>query len=177
MPAVDEAIGEFFVRMHDAPSDTRSKKAFQLKRFVGGPAAVGPDRIIKNAPMNRQSVSAGSFEGRPRRHTARRQARVVICGTGSIASWDPIPSGPRVERHLLVKRARMQGLLIFDYADRFREGRERLASWVAHGQLKYLEDILPGIEHAPDAIAGLYRGENQGKRLIQVSADPTLSVA
>jgi NADPH-dependent curcumin reductase len=101
-------------------------------------------------------------------------ARVVICGTASIASWDPIPSGPRVERHLLVKRARMQGLLIFDYADRFREGRERLASWVADGQLKYLEDILPGIEHAPDAIAGLYRGENQGKRLIQVSPDPTM---
>jgi NADPH-dependent curcumin reductase CurA len=100
-------------------------------------------------------------------------ARVVVCGTASIASWDPMPSGPRVERHLLVKRARMQGLLIFDHADRFAEGRAQLASWLTQGRLKYLEDILPGIEHAPDAIAGLYRGENQGKRLIQVSRDPT----
>jgi len=100
-------------------------------------------------------------------------ARVIVCGTASIASWDPIPSGPRVNRQLLVKRARMQGLLIFDYADRFPEGRAQLASWVTQGRLKYIEDILPGIEHAPDAIAGLYRGENKGKRLIRVSADPT----
>jgi NADPH-dependent curcumin reductase CurA len=105
------------------------------------------------------------------------RARIVVCGTASIASWDPIPSGPRVERHLLVKRARMQGLLIFDHADRYPEARTRLAGWVAEGRLRYLEDILPGIEHAPDAIAGLYRGENRGKRLIRVSADPTLGGA
>ena len=101
------------------------------------------------------------------------RARVVICGTASIASWDPTPSGPRIERQLLVKRARMQGLLVFDYVDRYPQGRAQLAQWVASGQLKYVEDILPGIEQAPDAIAGLYRGENNGKRLIQVSDDPT----
>ncbi len=103
------------------------------------------------------------------------RARVIICGTASIATWDPMPSGPRIERHLLVKRARMQGLVIFDYADRYPQGREQLARWVASGQLRYLEDILPGIEHAPDAIAGLYRGENKGKRLIQVCDDPTMN--
>ncbi|MGC1439049.1 MAG: NADP-dependent oxidoreductase [Burkholderiaceae bacterium] len=96
-------------------------------------------------------------------------ARIIICGTASISSWDPLPVGPRVERHLLVKRARMQGLLIFDYADRYPQAREQLAQWVTAGQLRYVEDILPGVEHAPDAIAGLYRGENKGKRLIQVS--------
>jgi len=99
-------------------------------------------------------------------------ARVIICGTASISSWDPIPAGPRVERHLLVKRARMQGLLIFDYADRYAEGREQLAEWVSNRQLCYVEDILQCIEQAPHAIAGLYRGENKGKRLIQVSDDP-----
>jgi NADPH-dependent curcumin reductase CurA len=46
-------------------------------------------------------------------------ARAVFCGTASIASWDPPPQGPRIERHLLVKRARLQGFLIFDYAQRF----------------------------------------------------------
>lgn len=105
------------------------------------------------------------------------RARVVVCGTASVASWDPIPMGPRVERHLLVKRARMQGFVIFDYADRYDEARAQLAGWVAGGRLRYLEDILPGIEHAPDAIAGLYRGENRGKRLIRVSEDPTAPVA
>jgi len=105
------------------------------------------------------------------------RARVIICGTASISTWDPIPIGPRVERHLLVNRARMQGLLIFDYADRYAEGREQLAKWVTSGRLHYVEDILQGVEHAPGAIAGLYRGENKGKRLIRVSEDPTLGSA
>ena len=95
-------------------------------------------------------------------------ARVVICGTASIPSWDPIPLGPRVERHLLVKRARMQGILVFDYADRYPQGLARLAAWVREGRIRYREDILVGIEQAPDAIAGLYRGDNLGKRLIRI---------
>ena len=95
-------------------------------------------------------------------------ARVVICGTASIASWDPIPLGPRVERHLLVKRARMQGILVFDYADRYAEGLAKLTAWVREGRIRYREDILVGIEQAPDAIAGLDRGDNLGKRLIRI---------
>ena len=96
-------------------------------------------------------------------------ARVVICGTASIASWDPLPQGPRVERHLLVKRARMQGFLIFDYAQRHPEALRELESWVRDGQIRYREDILDGIEQAPGSIAGLYRGENLGKRLIRIA--------
>ncbi len=95
-------------------------------------------------------------------------ARIVICGTASVSSWDPPPMGPRVERHMLVKRARMSGFLVFDYAHRYEEAVARLASWVRDGKLRYREDILDGIEHAPGAIAELYRGENLGKRLIRV---------
>jgi len=96
-------------------------------------------------------------------------ARVVICGTASIAEWDPIPVGPRVNRQLLVARARMQGILVLDYADRYDEARVELERWVADGDIHYREDIARGVEAAPDAIAGLYRGENLGKRLIQVA--------
>src|SRR5215210_9430381 len=60
-------------------------------------------------------------------------ARVVICGTASIASWDPPPQGPRVERHLLVKRARMQGFLIFDHANHYPAARRDLAQWLREG--------------------------------------------
>ena len=81
---------------------------------------------------------------------------------------DPPPLGPRVERHILVKRARLQGLLVFDYAARYEEAIARLAEWVRAGALRYREDILDGIAHAPGAIAGLYRGENLGKRLIRL---------
>ena len=96
--------------------------------------------------------------------------RVVICGTASISSWDPWPTGPRLERYLLVKRARAQGLVVFDYADRWEAAIARLADWVRAGKLRYLEDILDGIEACPDALAGLYRGENRGKRLIRLAA-------
>ncbi|MBN9511555.1 MAG: NADP-dependent oxidoreductase [Alphaproteobacteria bacterium] len=95
-------------------------------------------------------------------------ARVVVCGTAAVAHWDPPPTGPRVERHLLVKRARMQGFLYFDHVAQADAAIERLAGWVREGRLRYREEILDGLEQAPDAIAGLYRGENLGKRLIRV---------
>jgi NADPH-dependent curcumin reductase CurA len=95
-------------------------------------------------------------------------ARIVVCGTASVPSWDPPPMGPRIERHILVKRARMSGLLIFDYAHRYEEAVARLATWVREGKLRYREDIADGIEHCPDAIASLYRGDNLGKKLIRL---------
>ena len=98
-------------------------------------------------------------------------ARVIVCGTASIASWSPPPLGPRVERHLLVKRARIQGFLIFDYLDRYPEGLRALGEWVRAGLIRYREDVLEGIEQAPDSIAGLYRGENLGKRLIRIAPE------
>lgn len=98
-------------------------------------------------------------------------ARVVICGTASVPSWSPPPAGPRVERHLLVKRARMQGFVIFDHPEHQAPALLDLAAWVRSGQLQYVEEVLDGIEHAPDAIAGLYRGDNLGKRLIRLHGD------
>jgi len=95
-------------------------------------------------------------------------ARVVVCGTASVPQWDPPPLGQRVERHLLVKRARMQGFVILDHPEYERDARRDLAQWVREGRLRYEEEVLEGIEQAPDAIAGLYRGENLGKRLIRL---------
>ena len=96
------------------------------------------------------------------------RARVVVCGTASIAAWEPWPQGPRVERHLLVKRAAMQGFVIFDHMGAYEGSVATLAAWVREGRLHYREDILDGIEACPDALAGLYRGENTGKRIIKL---------
>src|SRR3546814_13687898 len=85
--------------------------------------------------------------------------------TPRFRSW---PQGPRVERHLLVKRARMQGFVIFDHMDRYEDSVALLADWVRSGQLVYEEDALEGIDACPDALAGLYRGENRGKRIIRM---------
>lgn len=98
-------------------------------------------------------------------------ARIIICGTASVSSWEPWPMGPRIERHLLNKAARMQGFLVWDYEHRSAEAVAKLAGWVRDGSLRYREEILDGIAAAPDAIAGLYRGENFGKRLIRLQHD------
>jgi NADPH-dependent curcumin reductase CurA len=65
----------------------------------------------------------------------------------------------------------MQGFVIFDYAPRFPEALPELERWVRAGEIRYREEILDGIEHAPGSIAGLYRGENFGKRLIRIAAE------
>jgi NADPH-dependent curcumin reductase len=95
-------------------------------------------------------------------------ARIAICGTASYASWDPWNEGPRPERHLLVKRATMQGFLTTDFAARYEEAAAALAGWIRQGKLKYREDVLQGIESAPGSIEKLYSGENQGKLIIRL---------
>jgi NADPH-dependent curcumin reductase CurA len=65
----------------------------------------------------------------------------------------------------------MQGFLIFDHKDYYPTARRDLREWIRSGAIRYKEDILEGIEAAPDSIAGLYRGENIGKRLIKVLKD------
>lgn len=114
--------------------------------------------------------TAGPISDEVMKHL-RPGARIIVCGTASVPSWEPWPNGPRVERHLLVKRASMQGFVIFDHPGHYPVARKDLAQWLRAGQLRYVEDILDGIEHAPGAIAGLYRGDNQGKRLIRIAGE------
>ncbi|WP_205678534.1 NADP-dependent oxidoreductase [Brevundimonas vesicularis] len=95
-------------------------------------------------------------------------SRVVVCGTASIADWSDWPTGPRVERHLLRQRTRMQGFVVFDHIAEYEPAIARLSGWVREGRLAYRENILDGIEACPDALAGLYRGENDGKRVIRL---------
>ena len=96
------------------------------------------------------------------------KARVVICGTAANSTWDPWPTGDRMERHILTKRATVQGILAFDWAHEYDKARADLSTWVKEGKMSYREDILDGIEHAPGAIARLYAGENSGKLIIRL---------
>jgi hypothetical protein len=95
-------------------------------------------------------------------------ARIAICGTASYPRWEPWNHGPRPERHLLVKRATMQGFLTADYAPRFDEAIGDLAGWIRDGRLTYREDVYEGIETAPGSIDDLYSGHNTGKLVIRV---------
>ena len=100
-------------------------------------------------------------------------ARVAICGQIAQYNDTKVAIGPRNLRHFLVKRASLKGLLVFDWRDRYPEGLARLERWVRSGEITYREDIVHGLEKAPDAFAGLMEGRNFGKQLVQVSDDPT----
>jgi hypothetical protein len=97
-------------------------------------------------------------------------ARIVICGTASYPSWNPWNTGPRPERHLLVKRARMQGFLATDFMDRFPEAEARISRWIREGRVNYREEMHEGLEHAPGSLQRLYKGENTGKFVIRLPA-------
>jgi NADPH-dependent curcumin reductase len=98
------------------------------------------------------------------------RARIVICGTAAYPSWNPWNLGPRPERHLLVKRARMQGFLTMDYADRFADALKDLVGWIHAGKIRYREEVLDGLAHAPGSLERLYSGENMGKLVMRLPA-------
>lgn len=95
-------------------------------------------------------------------------ARIAVCGTASIQEWNPLPIGPRVHRQILVARARMSGLLVHDFRDRFPEAIAQLSAWIAGGKIASREHVLDGIDQAPGALQMLYRGENRGKLVIRL---------
>lgn len=111
--------------------------------------------------------TAGVISDTVYRHLAL-YARIVTCGTASVASWDPVPTGPRVERIIMTRRATMGGFVVLDHMDEFNAAGARLAQWVREGRLNYREEIVDGIEQCPGAIADLYNGRNLGKRLIRL---------
>ena len=100
-------------------------------------------------------------------------ARIAICGMISEYNLPTPELAVRPSRTLLTRRARMQGLLVSDYAERADEALQQLGGWVRSGALKYREDIIEGLEHAPAALIRVLRGENFGKQLVKVGADPT----
>ena len=98
-----------------------------------------------------------------------RGARIVICGAISQYNNTAPVKGPANYLSLLVNRARMQGMVVFDYADRFPQAVAELAGHLRDGRMKSREDVVQGIENFPDALLKLFRGENFGKLVLEVS--------
>jgi NADPH-dependent curcumin reductase CurA len=99
-------------------------------------------------------------------------ARVVICGLiSSYNATEPVP-GPYGFRSVLVRRARIQGFIIFDYMDRAAEAIQKMSEWYTEGRLKYRVDVYDGLETAPRNINRLFDGSHDGKLIIKVSDEP-----
>jgi len=96
-------------------------------------------------------------------------ARVAVCGQIAHYNDESVPTGPRKLPLLIAPRAKVQGLLVADYATRFGEASERLATWVASGEIDHRETVVEGLENAPDAFLGLFSGDNIGKQVVRVT--------
>jgi NADPH-dependent curcumin reductase CurA len=70
---------------------------------------------------------------------------------------------------LLVNRARMEGMVVFDYAPRYPEGVAAIAKWIKEGSFKSREDVVEGLEKFPDALLMLFEGKNFGKLVLKVA--------
>jgi len=95
-------------------------------------------------------------------------ARVAICGQISLYNATKPEMGPRFLGALIVSRAKVQGLLVSDYAPRWGAAMVEMAGWIRDGKIKYREDIVDGFENVPKAFIGLFEGENTGKRIVKI---------
>jgi NADPH-dependent curcumin reductase len=96
-------------------------------------------------------------------------ARIVICGAISQYNNTTPVKGPSNYLSLLVNRATMKGMVVFDYASRYGEAAREMAGWMAAGKLKSREDIVEGLETFPDTLLKLFKGENTGKLVLKVA--------
>jgi NADPH-dependent curcumin reductase len=100
-----------------------------------------------------------------------RGARIVICGAISQYNNTTPVKGPANYLSLLVNRARMQGIVVFDYADRYHLAVAEMAPLLQSGKMKSREDVVQGLDQFPAALLKLFKGENFGKLVLEVSRD------
>ena len=98
-----------------------------------------------------------------------RNARIVICGAISQYNSTTGVIGPANYLSLLVNRASMTGMVVFDYADRYPVAMREMAGWLAEGKLKTREDVATGFENFPETLLKLFKGENLGKLVLKVA--------
>jgi NADPH-dependent curcumin reductase CurA len=98
---------------------------------------------------------------------ARNNARFAICGM--IQNYnDPQPPSFRFIARVIAARIRLKGFIVFDYFPRMDEFYREMGPWLASGAVKSRETVVEGLEAAPDAFLGLFKGENTGKMLVRL---------
>jgi len=96
------------------------------------------------------------------------RARIVICGAISQYNNTTPIKGPANYLSLLVNRARMEGMVVFDHAKEYGTAAREMASWMAQGKLKSKEYIVEGLETFPETMLRLFSGEKLGKLVLKV---------
>ncbi|MGJ8670104.1 MAG: NADP-dependent oxidoreductase [Oceanococcus sp.] len=97
-------------------------------------------------------------------------ARIVVCGAISQYNNTTPVKGPSNYLSLLVNRASMTGMVVFDWAARYGEAVQDMVGWLAKGELKSKEHVVNGIENFPEALLMLFEGKNLGKLVLKLEA-------
>ncbi|MDI1274460.1 NADP-dependent oxidoreductase [Polaromonas sp.] len=100
-----------------------------------------------------------------------RGARIIICGAISQYNNTTPVKGPANYLSLLVNRARMEGIVVFDYADRYPLAIAEMAGYLKDGKMKSKEDVVDGLENFPETLLKLFNGENFGKLVLRVAKE------
>ncbi len=100
-----------------------------------------------------------------------RGARIIICGAISQYNNTTPVKGPANYLSLLVNRARMEGIVVFDYADRYPQAIAEMAGYLKAGTMKSKEDVVVGLDTFPETLLKLFNGENFGKLVLQVAKE------
>ncbi|WP_209400354.1 NADP-dependent oxidoreductase [Pseudozobellia sp. WGM2] len=100
-------------------------------------------------------------------YSINRFARIIICGAISVYNKTETPKGLAVQPFLVKNSALMQGFIVSNYAEKFPEAINQLASWLQDGKLKYKETIVEGFENTPQAFLDLMNGKNKGKMIVK----------
>ncbi|MFZ1798322.1 MAG: NADP-dependent oxidoreductase [Chitinophagaceae bacterium] len=95
-------------------------------------------------------------------------ARIPLCGQISLYNSSETPMGPRLQPMLLTRSVLMQGFIVSNFQEHFPEGIKHLSKWLKEGKLKFTETIEHGFENLPQALLGLFKGENTGKMIVEV---------
>jgi NADPH-dependent curcumin reductase CurA len=96
------------------------------------------------------------------------RGRVTVCGLISDYNAKE-PYGVKMFRSILVNRLKVQGMIVFDWLERYPEANQALIGLVTGGKLKYRESIVEGIANAPKGLIGLLKGDNFGKQLVKLA--------
>ena len=100
-------------------------------------------------------------------YSINRFARIIICGAISVYNKTETPKGLAVQPFLVKNSALMQGFIVSNYAEKFPEAINQLASWLQDGKLKYRETIVEGFKNTPQAFLDLMNGKNKGKMIVK----------
>lgn len=95
-------------------------------------------------------------------------SRVILCGQIALYNLNRLSMGPRLYPQFLIRRTKLQGFIVYDYRDQFKEAREHLREWLIEGKIKSHENIVEGFENIPSALLGLFSGDNIGKQIVKI---------